>query len=301
MALDNNTMATDSMPGGITQLLRQPQKWDFDTELVPMTTANGSEIRSHKALIRTDTEEVLAVHGNGYHIISHDDVVNSTYDAIKQADISSDYEFKVTDYDSGRKLKIDIIFPNLIVEPIVGDHIRFQTQVFNSYDASWSLSQQTKAFRLWCMNGCTTPDTISHQRTKHTKNGSLGLDAGASLMKQGLEQFFNDKDMWASYTKQPMNWSTVESFFKKNLVKTAHRYRDHNEFNKKQLDNLLSIHGEQVNYLGHTAWAAYNTMTQWATHTGDCAVPENAQRQRSDQIAKAMRSDDWQTFTMLGA
>ena len=42
-------------------------------------------------------------------------------------------------------------------------------------------------------------------------------------------------------------------------------------------------------------------MTQWATHTSDCAVPENAQRQRSDQIAKAMRSDDWKTFTMLGA
>ena len=277
------------------------ENWQFDTELVPLQIENGTIVNSHKALIRTDTEEVLAVHGNGYHIISHDDVVNSTYDAIKQADISSDYEFKVTDYDSGRKLKIDIIFPNLIVEPIVGDHIRFQTQVFNSYDASWSLSQQTKAFRLWCMNGCTTPDTISHQRTKHTKNGSLGLDAGASLMKQGLEQFFNDKDMWASYTKQPMNWTTVIDFFKYNLIKTKHRYTDHMEFNKKQLNNLISIHDEQVNHLGHTAWAAYNTMTQWATHTSDCAVPENAQRQRSDQIAKAMRSDDWQTFTMLGA
>ena len=301
MALDNNTMATGSVSGGITQLLREPQKWEFDTELVPMTTENGSEIRSHKALIRTDTEEVLAVHGNGYHIISHDDVVNSTYDAIKQADISSDYEFKVTDYHNGRKLKIDIIFPNLIVEPVVGDDVRFQIQTYNSYDASWALSQSAKAFRLWCMNGCTTPNTISHQRTKHTKNGSLGLDASASLMKQGLEQFFNDKDMWASYTKQPMNWTTVIDFFKYNLIKTKHRYTDHMEFNKKQLNNLISIHDDQVNHLGHTAWAAYNTMTQWATHTSDCAVPENAQRQRSDAVAKAMRSKDWKTYTMLGA
>jgi len=273
------------------------KNWQFDTELVPLQIENGTIVNSHKALIRTDTEEVLAVHGNGYHIISHDDVVNSTYDALKQADISSDYEFKVIDYDNGRKLKIDIIFPNLIVEPVVGDHIRFQTQVFNSYDASWSLSQQAKAFRLWCMNGCTTPDTISHQRTKHTKNGSLGLDAGASLMKQGLEQFYNDKDMWTAYTKQPMYWNTVEDFFKKNLVRTSRRYRQHDEFNKRQLENLLSIHHDQVNHLGHNAWAAYNTMTQWATHTGDCAVPENAQRQRSDAVAKAMRSDTWRTLT----
>ena len=34
-----------------------------------------------------------------------------------------------------------------------------------------------------------------------------------------------------------------------------------------------------------------------ATHTGDCAVPENAQRQRSDAVAKAMRSDTWRTLT----
>jgi hypothetical protein len=273
------------------------ENWQFDTELVPLQIENGTIVNSHKALIRTDTEEVLAVHGNGYHIISHDDVVNSTYDALKQADISSDYEFKVIDYDNGRKLKIDIIFPNLIVEPVVGDHIRFQTQVFNSYDASWSLSQQAKAFRLWCMNGCTTPDTISHQRTKHTKNGSLGLDAGASLMKQGLEQFYNDKDMWTAYTKQPITWDAVENFFKETLTRTSRRYRKHNEFNKRQLENLLSIHHDQVNHLGHNAWAAYNTMTQWATHTGDCAVPENAQRQRSDAVAKAMRSDIWRTLT----
>ena len=71
------------------------ENWQFDTELVPLQIENGTIVNSHKALIRTDTEEVLAVHGNGYHIISHDDVVNSTYDALKQADISSDYEFKV--------------------------------------------------------------------------------------------------------------------------------------------------------------------------------------------------------------
>lgn len=274
-----------------------PENWSFNTELVPLQIENGTIVNSHKALIRTDTEEVLAVHGNGYHIISHDDVVNSTYDAVKKADITNDYNFQITDYDNGRKLKIDIIFPDLIVQPVVGDDVRFQIQAYNSYDASWSLSQQAKAFRLWCLNGCTTPNTISHQRTKHTKNGSLGLDAGAYLMKQGLEQFYNDKDIWTSYTKQPMSWSTVENFFKNNLVKTTHRYKDHNEFNKRQLDNLLSIHSEQVNHLGHTAWAAYNTMTQWATHTQECAVPENAQRQRSDQIAKAMRSQTWETLT----
>ena len=296
MALDTSTQA--QVPDTKCENVNS---WNFDTSWQTLFTESGSKIDSHRALVNDRTDKILAVHGNGYHVITHDDVVNSTYDAVKQANITNDYNFKITDYDNGRKLKIDIIFPDLIVQPMLDDHIRFQIQVYNSYDASWALSQSAKAFRLWCMNGCTTPDTVSHQRTKHTKNGSLGLDTSADLMRQGVRQFFNDKNMWATYTKQPMNWSTVESFFKKELVKTSHRYRDHNEFNKKQLDNLLSIHGDQVNHLGHTAWAAYNTMTQWATHTSDCAVPENAQRQRSDQIAKAMRSDDWKTFTMLGA
>lgn len=292
MALDTSLQAQ-----GPDTKCKNLNSWNFDTSWQTIFTESGSKIDSHRALMNDRTDQILAVHGNGYHVISHDDVVNSTYDAVKKADITNDYNFKITDYDNGRKLKIDIIFPDLIVEPVVGDHIRFQTQVFNSYDASWSLSQQAKAFRLWCMNGCTTPNTISHQRTKHTKNGSLGLDLSADLMRQGVRQFFNDKNMWTEYTKQPMTWNTVEDFFKKNLVRTSRRYRQHDEFNKRQLENLLSIHHDQVNHLGHNAWAAYNTMTQWATHTGDCAVPENAQRQRSDAVAKAMRSDTWRTLT----
>ena len=270
--------------------------WQFDTELVPLQIENGTIVDTHKALIRTDTEEVLAVHGNGYQIISHDDVVNSTYDAIKRADISNDFNFKVTDYENGRKLKIDIIFPDLTIEPQVGDYVRFQGLVYNSYDATWALSQAARGLRLWCDNGCTTPDTISHQRTKHTKNGAIGLDSGAYLFKQGLENFFNNKEKWQSYANIRINPLQAEGFFKEELVKSNRKYKDHNEFNKKQLENLLSIHQQQNDQLGWTLWALYNTMTYWATHTDDCAMPENTRRNRSALIAKAMRSNHWRIY-----
>ena len=270
--------------------------WQFDTELVPLQIENGTIVNTHKALIRTDTEEVLAVHGNGYQIISHDDVVNSTYDAIKRADISNDFNFKVTDYENGRKLKIDIIFPDLTIEPQVGDYVRFQGLVYNSYDATWALSQAARGLRLWCDNGCTTPDTISHQRTKHTKNGAIGLDSGAYLFKQGLENFFNNKEKWKSYCSIPIMPGQAESFFKKHLVKSYRKYKDHNDFNKKQLENLMRIQTHQMHELGGTLWALYNTMTHWATHTDDCAMPENSRRNRSAQIAQAMRSDTWRNY-----
>ena len=158
------------------------------------------------------------------------------------------------------------------------------------------MSQAARGLRLWCDNGCTTPDTISHQRTKHTKNGAIGLDSGAYLFKQGLENFFNNKEKWQSYANIRINPLQAEGFFKEELVKSNRKYKNHNEFNKKQLEYLLSIHQQQNDQLGWTLWALYNTMTYWATHTDDCAMPENTRRNRSALIAKAMRSNHWRTY-----
>ena len=90
--------------------IQEGTEWEFPVEPQPIFDRLGNEIAGSQAVVRTDSNEVLGVHGSRYRILSHDDVVNSTLDAVKEADLSKDYEVKVHVIDGGRKMRGEILF-----------------------------------------------------------------------------------------------------------------------------------------------------------------------------------------------
>ena len=107
-------------------MLDMTNEWSFPIQTQPIYDINGEPIEGHKAVMRTDTNEVLGVHGSRYQMVSHDTVVNSIMDAVNEADISRDYQLKTSIIDGGRKMRGEILFRDLTVEPQVGDFVQFQ-------------------------------------------------------------------------------------------------------------------------------------------------------------------------------
>lgn len=238
-----------------------------------------------RAIVRTDTNQVLGVHGKKYKAIKHDDVVNSVFDALSKSNISRDYNHKIEVFEDGKKLRGTIDFPDLVIEPTVGDHIHFQIVFFNSYDGSWAFGQQAQGLRLWCLNGCTSPDTIAKTVAKHTTN--VNVSASAAKIQVGLDAFFNSKDTYQRWMKQPINSDEVEHFLKLTLCKVRTNTSEQ-KHNFKQLDALMGEWKENSGHLGANKWALYNTMTAWATHTESSRSPAQTRRLRENQVAKAV-------------
>ena len=266
--------------------------WNFPIETQPVFDMHGNEIDGQQCIMRTDTNKVLGVHGSRYKAVSHDDVVNSILDGVSQADLSNDYTVDVEVLENGRKLRGQILFNDLVVEPEVGDHVKFRVNFFNSYDASWPFSQIADAFRLWCKNGCTTPDAVAKTRYKHT--ASINVEGSANKMINGLQHFMSRKEVWQSWMRTPVTDAQIENFFKKTVAKAFTRQVTVSKTNEKQLENLLSIWSNEAAALGHNKWAAYNTLTYWATHTGELRSPHTARYNREAAIASAMRNKEWE-------
>jgi hypothetical protein len=273
-------------------MLDMTNDWSFPIQTQPIYDINGEPIEGHKAVMRTDTNKVLGVHGSRYKAVSHDDVVNSILDGVSQADLSKDYTVDVEVLEDGRKLRGQILFNDLVVEPEVGDHVKFRVNFFNSYDASWPFSQIADAFRLWCKNGCTTPDAVAKTRYKHT--ASINVEGSANKMIIGLQHFMSRKEVWQSWMRTPVTDAQIENFFKKTVAKAFTRQVTVSKTNEKQLENLLSIWSNEAAALGHNKWAAYNTLTYWATHTGELRSPHTARYNREAAIASAMRNKEWE-------
>ena len=238
-----------------------------------------------RAIVRTDTNQVLGVHGSKYKAIKHDDVVNSVFDAVSNANISSDSYHRIEVFEDGKKMRGTIFFPDLVIEPEVGDHIQFQIVFFNSYDGSWSFGQQAQGLRLWCMNGCTTPDTVAKTVAKHTTN--VNVSASAAKIQVGLDAFFNSKDTYQMWMKQRVEHDDAEIFLKNTLCKVKNN-TSIDKFNFKQLDNLMGKWFSNSGNLGKNKWALYNTLTEWATHTNESRSPAQTRRLRENQVAKAV-------------
>jgi hypothetical protein len=269
-----------------------PAQWEFPVESQPIFDQLGNEIEGSQAVVRTDTNNVLGVHGSRYRILSHDDVVNSTLDAVKEANLSTDYELKVHVVEGGRKLRGEILFNNIIVKPAIGDIVQYRISFFNSYDASWSFSQAADGLRLWCLNGCTTPVGTARSKFKHTQ--SINVVGSAKNMADGIDTFMNNRFLWQKWMDVRISDEMAELFFKRTLAKTASRQKIVDRLNNKQLENLLGIWSNEKRQLGGNKWALYNTMTYWASHTKDLRNPEVARRTREDLIAKAMTDKTFQ-------
>ena len=270
------------------------EDYNFPVELQPVFTEEGNEIQNHKCVVRTDTGDTLGLHGNQYRIIPHDDVVNSIIDGVKAANLSTDYEVNVSVIDNGRKIRGEIVFGDIIQQPSVGDIIKYRISFFNSYDGSWAFAQKANALRLWCLNGCTTPDLIASSRFKHT--ASVDVLGSADKVISGADHFMNRAEEWQSWMKSQLNDDQAENFFRSTLCKVTTKQKQVEKTNERQLENLLSGWQDEVRSLGRNKWALYNCLTSWATHTNDLRAPHVARYNREAAIGNAMRHKLWTTM-----
>lgn len=269
--------------------------YNFEVEEQPVYDQLGNVIEGHKAVVRLDTNENLGLHGSRYKIVNHQDVVDSVIDGVKSANLSKDYEVSVDVMENGRKLRGEILFNDLVVEPAVGDYVKFRVSFFNSYDASWSFSQQANGLRLWCLNGCTTADAVARSKYKHT--ASINVEGSAAKVVSGLDHFMNRKEEWQRYMATSLDHPQVEDFFKKTVCKSFTRQQSVTKTNEKQLENLLGIYDNERANLGNNKWALYNCLTYWSSHTSELRSPHKAQYNREVLVSNAMKSKQWLEMT----
>lgn len=274
--------------------------FDFPVELVNLSTSeiDGCSYpvptNMARAVIRTDTNDILGVHGSRYSITSHSDVVNATVDAVKKSHISHDWNMTTDVYENGALMKGTIQFNDLVIEPEVGDFVRFDANFWNSYNGQWSIQIVAEGRRLWCLNGCSTPHSVSKTFKRHT--GSVNMDQEAGKLSAALSVFFDQKAVWQQYMKQPIGNMQAEKFLREQLCRYPAKSSHAKQFNDKQSDVLYSQWLTESTLLGRNAWALYNTMTHWSSHP-DTAKPYNAERDRSNKVATALRSEAWKQLT----
>mgnify|MGYP003134411123 FL=1 len=280
-------------------MINTDSTWNFPVAFKDMTyTSDGLNLHDvptdlGRVLVRTDTNEPLAIHKQRYTIQTNEECINQMDDAIRAANIGRDYEWNIQPVDNGKRMKATVDFRDLVVQPVKDDYIHFRVSVFNSYDGTWSFIFSAAGLRLWCLNGCTTPDNVATSRSKHT--ASINVQQEALKIGKAVDMFMNNQELWNRYVHTDIRHmqSVAEQMISDELCKIPSATSKF-KYNERQLEILMRTLNNEFSKLGPNMWALYNTLTHWASHPehnrADDAITT---RNRDEQIARCMQSKLW--------
>ena len=244
-----------------------------------------------KAIIRSDTGTVLGTHGGAYQMITHTEVVDKMEQAARNSErVTRDFTHTQRVYENGAKMRGTIAFNDLVIEPQVGDYIKFHVDYTNSYDGAWSIMIKAEGYRLWCSNGCANPKALSFNRNKHTSGFSL---AGTQAkINNAITGFFDSKGIWQKYATQSVMPIEAETFLKATICKRSTNTTQV-KVNESKLEKLTGFYHNESAKLGKNKWALYNALTYWSSHTQDANHPHRAEILRHNEVSKAIQTSRW--------
>lgn len=237
-------------------------------------------------IIRTDTNEYLGNHSTSYRPVTHDRIVDPIIDILES--MNTPYVTQIQMLDGGAMMEAKFICKDICFEdPQKQDYIAFQITLRNSYNGMWSVMIQADGLRLWCMNGCVTPDKIANYRQKH--NGIFNYNF--EHIQHSINLFRDNEPRFREWNKTPVQETDAIKLFNK-LTYTPKPTVDGRYRNETQFANLMQLWGNYRQDIGSNKWGLYNAVTHWISHPMNVSSTNKTVVERNSKMLNYMSKSD---------
>ena len=315
--------------------------FDFAVEKRPLffendTNGDGqslmTQIDGKHAVVRTDNNKCLGVHGRAYKIVPHLDVYKRHADAIKNSSAYDPQQIEIIDqlWDGGAKARRTIHFLNHTKRVSDTDVVTMRSDTFNSLDGSFAFQVFSGMYRSLCLNTLVFGgEKFYHSKQKHTSN--IDYSSAVSKIANSVDMYNRDYDRLCKWRDTKVSDQQVAMLFANTIAKrksesaTVIQEALKEEgvelkqlINVKLNDFLMHQYGKEKESLGGTLYAVYNALTHWSTHTdkswertnakGDTVIAHTSrngsnvgsvQIERENKVRTCLDSDHWQELSLV--
>ncbi len=275
--------------------LRDLSAFDIPTEIEHLNTQSGLQMHSKfgRAVVRKDINQVIGRIGPRTR---HEPLINNQKRAVQYIE-ESGLDLTgcvVTDtvFDNGARARRQVEFPRYVVEPQVGDITRFMLDIYDSQNNSWAFQIKFTAMRLWCLNGCTSPDFQIRVYNKHGQSRNDFSD-GVRAIADAVENFGKREDEFRRLINRQTRPDDAEEVYKKTIAYSRKEKPWAPQFSQPKLQDLIDAYNTEASYAGDNAYAIYNGATRWATHFNTRGNRANAIVNRQSKVANMLKSKVW--------
>lgn len=222
----------------------------------------------HKAIVRTDTEQVLNVVTDRYTPIQNDQFYALLSDAENQGLIRG---LSGGQFSGGGKTWVQAEFGQ--PSDINGnDPVNARLLVANSHDGSFSFRTTLSPIRVVCMN--TLMAALSHDvrlSFRHTASSKNNLEQLKVALKQLDFSFSKLTEFYNAFARRNLNRSEVQQFFESVLNIKGKPVEAQTDTEIARMTRLIQLfeQGKGAELSKHTAWSAFNAVTEFTSHELD--------------------------------
>ena len=237
-------------------------------------------IDSHVALVREDTNQVLSIVGSKYKPVDHVDAFQTAENVIELSDLDITGITRETrcSYNGARAYSIYTLPEHRVNLGRKNDDVALTISARNSFDGSWSFTVEVGGYRFICLNMQVFANNFAIHKSKHTKG--LNLQRVADKLSEAVKFYDQETELWKEMVDTNINnvqamdvlahlanSKSAQAHVKDGSKTMYDILYEPDVIRNKTLQNLYSSYWFQnKRYLDRTAWALYNSMTEWATH-----------------------------------
>jgi hypothetical protein len=252
----------------------------FPVSLVDIQTPDGVAVPGWKAVQRQDTLDVLAVHSDGYKLVSHEAVTAAFDEAVGTLDTTDMQVCSDLTHNGGRLFR-QYILPAYQIEAAPGDVASLRIIAFNSYDGSAAINFRAGTYRFVCANTSIIGTDIAAVRKRHTAN--LVVEDIALGMTEACRVYTQQMQRMRDWSHIPVGAAQAMAVFK-----------DLPGSNDTLVGSLVSAYLLEADTGHDDLWSLYNVLTAWASHS----QPQNrnafaSRIAREERVAKLIEGTVW--------
>ena len=233
-------------------------------------------IKNKKALVRTDTEECVAVVSDSYQVAQHPDAFRTVERIIADSDLDlTGIERTIQTSHDGAIAYADYRLPAHQIETSRGDSSTLGLLARNSFNGVWAFVVDIYSNRNICCNGQVFMEDFAMYKSKHTKG--LNMAHAARKLSKSLEVYEKEVDRWKEWKRTEVSSEEAFNIFGKVAnckyfvtpgAETVTTLLEQPEVRRNKTLIKLWDHytANERKALGTNLWAVYNTITHWATH-----------------------------------
>jgi len=282
----------------------------FDAEFRPIYApvdgrAKKIDENIGRAVVRTDTDDVLGVVGKSYGIAQNQglqSVVAEACENVLPRNYLQGIQLTESTSSNGAFTKFTYEFPNAaqpirqMVRSLAGNHIaetvlNFRVSVVNSFSGRTPVILQAGAVDLVCLNGMVLSNFDTEKR-RHTSG--YNPEIFGKFLKTQAAQYIERIQVWQRWAESQITSDQAESTLEAAGISPR--------LTKQLMDQM---HREAMSR-GQTIWALYSALTYYSSHnSADFAVKGSSTRdnvaetlyRRSAEVARVVGSRPWAELT----
>ena len=251
---------------------------DWIAEEQQLLTASGKQVESHKAIIRTDNNNVIGVVGKGYRPVQNSEAF-AFFDSIcKDHDVEYLYAKAL---NGGHKVFIEARIGNGNGQAEIrkGDIIENRIKLINSFDGSSGLKVMHTPYRLICTNGMIAPASAMEKRVnlRHTQGIKEKYQDALILFDASVNAFQHFVEQSRILAQKTVDRAMVDRFLANLFPVKKNAENEESTKYKNKLERIKEYINSGKGNNGSTAWDVYNGVVEYLDFEGKKADEKRIQ------------------------